>query len=97
MDERLKVLVAMQMRYKVPRAQGDILGQNWLAANPGQTWATLHELLKSSQVVVAEDQLVLAGGAGTPPAPASPTPITPPQTVPTSSNKPQRMYRGRPI
>lgn len=95
MDDRLKVLVAMQMRYKVPRSQSAAMGEVWLQANPGQTWTTLNELLKSSQVVVAGDQLVFAGGAPAPQAPASPA--SPPQAATAPSNKPQKMYRGRPI
>lgn len=90
MDDRLKVLVAMQMRYKVPRPQATMMGEAWLQANPGQTWTTLNELLKSSQVVVVGDQLVFSGEASQSP-PSQPSPQA------TSSNKPQRMYRGRPI
>lgn len=99
MDERLKVLVTMQMRYKIPRTQGELLAENWLAANAGQTWATLQELLKASQVVVAGDQLVFANESSALQTPASQAsaPQTPLQAAPTSSNKPQRMYRGRPI
>lgn len=94
MDDRLKVLVAMQMRYKVPRPEATAMGDAWLQANPGQTWATLNELLKSSQVVVAGEQLVFAGGA--PPPQAPPSQAGSSQAAP-SSGKPQRMYRGRPI
>ncbi|WP_299484666.1 hypothetical protein [Acaryochloris sp. IP29b_bin.137] len=95
MDDRLKVLVAMQMRYKVPRPQATEMAEAWLQANPGQTWTTLNELLKSSQVVVSGNQLVSAGGA---PAPQMPQPTqsqAPQSTAP--SQKAQRMYRGRPI
>ncbi|WP_299404197.1 hypothetical protein [Acaryochloris sp. IP29b_bin.148] len=94
MDERLKVLVAMQMRYKVPRPQATAMGEAWLQANPEQTWATLNELLKSSQVVVAGEKLVFAGGASAPQPPAA-QPSQ--QAAPSSSQKTQRMYRGRPI
>lgn len=97
MDERLKVLVAMQMRYKVPRAQASTMGEAWLAANPGQNWATLNELLKSSQVIVAGDQLVSAGGAPAPQAPAPQAPAPQAAPAPAPGNKPQRMYRGRPV
>lgn len=94
MDDRLKVLVALQMRYKVPRPEATVMGEAWLEANPGQTWTSLNELLKSSQVVVAGDQLVFAGS--TPQFPPSQAPAqAPPQSAP--SNKGQRMYRGRPI
>lgn len=95
MDDRLKVLVAMQMRYKIPRPQATEMGEAWLQANPGQTWTTLNDLLKSSQVVVSGDQLVSAGGAPAPQTP-QPTQSQAPQ-APAPSNKSQRMYRGRPI
>ena len=94
MDDRLKVLVAMQMRYNVPRPEATAMSEAWLQANPGQTWTTLHDLLKSSQVVVADGQLVFAGGTPSPQSPPSQSP--PSQSAPPSS-KPQRMYRGRPI
>ncbi len=94
MDDRLKVLVAMQMRYKVPRPQATVMGEAWLQANPGQTWTTLNELLKSSQVVVVGDQLVFEGGASQ--VPPSQTPAKSSSQV-SSGNKPQKMYRGRPI
>jgi len=91
MDDRLKVLVALQMRYKTPRPQATTMAEAWLQANPGQTWTTLHEMLKASQVVVAGDQIVLAGGAPAPQAPPAASPS------PAPGNKTQRMYRGRPI
>lgn len=94
MDERLKVLVTLQMRYKVPRPEATVMGEAWLEANPGHTWTSLNELLKSSQVVVAGDQLEFAGNA--PQSPPSQAPAqAPPQSAP--SKKGQRMYRGRPI
>lgn len=95
MDDRLKVLVVMQMRYKVPRPQATTMGEAWLQTNPGQTWATLNELLKSSQVVVAGEQLVFAGGAPASQAP-QPTQSQAPQAS-APAKKTQRMYRGRPI
>lgn len=95
MDDRLKVLVAMQMRYKVARPDATAMGEAWLQANPEQTWTTLNELLKSSQVVVAGEQLVFAGGAPSPQAPPSQTGSPP--AAPPPSSKTQRMYRGRPI
>ncbi|UJB70016.1 hypothetical protein HRE53_02340 [Acaryochloris sp. 'Moss Beach'] len=95
MDDRLKVLVAMQMRYKVPRPEATVMGEAWLQANPGQTWTTLNEFLKSAQVVVADNQLVFAGGAAPQSPPAQASAESPPQTTP--NNKVQRMYRGRPI
>lgn len=94
MDDRLKVLVALQMRYKVPRPEATVMTEAWLQANPEQTWTSLNEMLKSSQVVVAGDQLAFAGNA--PQSPPSQAPAqAPPQAAP--SNKAQRMYRGRPI
>ncbi|ABW25958.1 hypothetical protein [Acaryochloris marina] len=94
MDDRLKVLVALQMRYKVPKPEATVMAEAWLQANPDQTWASLNSMLKSSQVVVAGDQLVFAGSAPQSP-PSQATAQSPPPSAP--SNKAQRMYRGRPI
>lgn len=94
MDDRLKVLVALQMRYKVPKPEATVMAEAWLQANPGQTWASLNEMLKSSQVVVDGDQLVFAGSA--PHSPPSQAPAQAPSPS-APSNKGQRMYRGRPI
>lgn len=94
MDDRLKVLVALQMRYKVPKPAATVMAEAWLQANPDQTWTSLNTMLKSSQVVVAGDQLVFAGSAPQSP-PSQATAQSPPPSAP--SNKAQRMYRGRPI
>lgn len=81
MDYRLKALVFMQMRYQVPRARAIEMGEAWLQANNGQTWATLTESLKSSQVTVVEDQLVHMVNSIT----TSPQPIQTQEIKPTQS------------
>lgn len=94
MDERLKVLVVLQMRYKVPREQSSTMAETWLAANPGQNWSTLNDLLHSSQVVVVGNQLAVANGTVLPQKMAS-APV--PSSNSPSSNASERMYRGRPF
>ncbi|NJK41446.1 MAG: hypothetical protein HC934_09020 [Acaryochloridaceae cyanobacterium SU_2_1] len=87
MDDRLRALVVMRMRYKIPRDQAIAMGEAWLAANPSYTWTQVHDLLQSSRIVVVGDQLVVAGGASLSQV-----------TAAASSNKPQGMkYRGRPV
>lgn len=58
MDPSFNALIIMQMRYKVPRNQALEMGETWLQENSGQTWDTLTKFLKSSQVVVVENQIV---------------------------------------